>query len=292
MEKEYKKAGAQGARDDPGRIRRVGRAAPRTRRGRSSRPSRPTRQGAARRAARGEVTSNLNDTGRAAARRSFDGNGRPMLPAFVRAVYRLSTACAVVAALMLLIAALVITWSIVYRAMGASTYWEIEFSVFMMVGSLFLASPYCLATARPRRRRPAVALPPRALRPRRGHRGRRRRAGGVRLPRLGRRGADAARLHARRDDRERVGRRQVAAVPRHAGRPRPDRPAVRRRTAPRHPGPWRATNERTADRRRHPHRHPARAVLGPADRLGAHGRGGRLPAAVQGTRPRSPTCRS
>jgi len=69
-----------------------------------------------------------------------------MLPAFVRAVFRLSTACAVVAALMLLAAALVITWSIVYRAMGASTYWEIEFSVYMMVASLFLASPYCLAT--------------------------------------------------------------------------------------------------------------------------------------------------
>ncbi len=69
-----------------------------------------------------------------------------MLPAFVRAVYRLSTACAVVAAVMLLLAALVITWSIVYRAMGASTYWEIEFSVYMMVASLFLASPYCLAT--------------------------------------------------------------------------------------------------------------------------------------------------
>jgi TRAP-type C4-dicarboxylate transport system permease small subunit len=69
-----------------------------------------------------------------------------MLPAFVRAVYRLSSACAAVAALMLIIAALVITWSVFYRAMGASTYWEIEFSVFMMVGSMFLASPYCLAT--------------------------------------------------------------------------------------------------------------------------------------------------
>jgi TRAP-type C4-dicarboxylate transport system permease small subunit len=69
-----------------------------------------------------------------------------MLPAFVRAAFRLSTACAVVAAFMLLAAALVITWSIVYRAMGASTYWEIEFSVYMMVASLFLASPYCLAT--------------------------------------------------------------------------------------------------------------------------------------------------
>jgi TRAP-type C4-dicarboxylate transport system permease small subunit len=69
-----------------------------------------------------------------------------MLPAFVRAVHRLSTACAAVAAVMLLLAALVITWSIFYRAMGASTYWEIEFSVYMMVASLFLASPYCLAT--------------------------------------------------------------------------------------------------------------------------------------------------
>ena len=69
-----------------------------------------------------------------------------MLPAFVRAVFRLSTACAAVAALMLLAAALVITWSIVYRALGNSTWWEIEFSVYMMVASLFLASPYCLAT--------------------------------------------------------------------------------------------------------------------------------------------------
>jgi TRAP-type C4-dicarboxylate transport system permease small subunit len=47
---------------------------------------------------------------------------------------------------MLLAAALVITWSVVYRALGNSTWWEIEFSVYMMVASLFLASPYCLAT--------------------------------------------------------------------------------------------------------------------------------------------------
>ena len=69
-----------------------------------------------------------------------------MLPAFTRAVFRLSTACAALAAVMLALAALVITWSIIYRAMGASTYWEIEFSVYMMVAALFLASPYCLAT--------------------------------------------------------------------------------------------------------------------------------------------------
>jgi TRAP-type C4-dicarboxylate transport system permease small subunit len=69
-----------------------------------------------------------------------------MLPAFARAVFRLSTACAALASVMLLLAALVITWSVIYRAMGASTYWEIEFSVYMMVAALFLASPYCLAT--------------------------------------------------------------------------------------------------------------------------------------------------
>jgi TRAP-type C4-dicarboxylate transport system permease small subunit len=59
---------------------------------------------------------------------------------------RLSVACAAVAAVMLAIAAVVITWSVIYRAMGASTYWEIEFSVYMMVASLFLASPYTLHT--------------------------------------------------------------------------------------------------------------------------------------------------
>jgi TRAP-type C4-dicarboxylate transport system permease small subunit len=59
---------------------------------------------------------------------------------------RVSIACAAIAAVMLAGAALVITWNVIYRAMGASTYWEIEFAVFMMVGSLFLASPYCLMT--------------------------------------------------------------------------------------------------------------------------------------------------
>lgn len=68
------------------------------------------------------------------------------MPVFVRLVDRLSVACAALAAVMLGLAALVITWSVIYRAMGASTYWEIEFSVYMMVGSLFLASPYTLRT--------------------------------------------------------------------------------------------------------------------------------------------------
>jgi TRAP-type C4-dicarboxylate transport system permease small subunit len=65
---------------------------------------------------------------------------------FVRWVDRLSVICAAVAAVMLALAAVIITWSVIYRAVGASTYWEIEFSVFMMVASLFLASPYTLRT--------------------------------------------------------------------------------------------------------------------------------------------------
>lgn len=68
------------------------------------------------------------------------------MDAFVRAMDRISVFCAVVASVLLLMAALVVSWSVIYRALGASTFWEIEFAVYMMVTSLFLASPYCLAT--------------------------------------------------------------------------------------------------------------------------------------------------
>ncbi len=66
--------------------------------------------------------------------------------AALRAIDRLSDVLAVVAAILLIAAALVITYSVVYRALGNSTYWELEFSVYMMVASLFLASPYTLKT--------------------------------------------------------------------------------------------------------------------------------------------------
>jgi len=66
--------------------------------------------------------------------------------AFVRAVDRLSDVLAVAAAVLLVAASIVITYSVVYRALGNSTFWEIEFSVYMMVASLFLASPYTLKT--------------------------------------------------------------------------------------------------------------------------------------------------
>jgi TRAP-type C4-dicarboxylate transport system permease small subunit len=69
-----------------------------------------------------------------------------MISGFVRAMDRATVACAVLAAILLAAAAVIVTWSVIYRAMGASTFWEIEFAVFMMVASLFLASPYTLAT--------------------------------------------------------------------------------------------------------------------------------------------------
>lgn len=68
------------------------------------------------------------------------------MAAFVRAMDRLSSACAALAGAMLAIAALVICWNVIHRAMGASTYWEIELSVYMMVAAMFLGSPYCLRT--------------------------------------------------------------------------------------------------------------------------------------------------
>jgi TRAP-type C4-dicarboxylate transport system permease small subunit len=65
---------------------------------------------------------------------------------FIRAVDRLSTACAVLAAVLLALAALAICWNVLHRALGASTYWQIEFAVYMMVAALFLGSPFCLRT--------------------------------------------------------------------------------------------------------------------------------------------------
>ncbi len=65
---------------------------------------------------------------------------------FVRGVDRLSDALAVIASALLIAASIVITYSVLYRALGHSTYWELEFSVYMMVAALFLASPYTLKT--------------------------------------------------------------------------------------------------------------------------------------------------
>ena len=65
---------------------------------------------------------------------------------FSRLMDRISTACAVVASVLLACAALVIIWMVAYRSMGNSTSWELELGIFLMVASLFLASPYALLT--------------------------------------------------------------------------------------------------------------------------------------------------
>lgn len=65
---------------------------------------------------------------------------------FVRTMDRIAVAGAAIASVLLGAAALLITWMVYWRATGNSTWWEIELSVYMMVISLFLASPYTLKT--------------------------------------------------------------------------------------------------------------------------------------------------
>lgn len=65
---------------------------------------------------------------------------------FVRFVDRLSDACAVAAAIMFVAATLIVVWMVAYRAMGNSTYWEIEAAVYLIVGAVLIGSPFCLKT--------------------------------------------------------------------------------------------------------------------------------------------------
>ena len=65
---------------------------------------------------------------------------------FVRSVDRISDACAVFAALLLAAATLIITWMVLYRAMGNSTYWETELAIYLIISAVLIGSPYCLKT--------------------------------------------------------------------------------------------------------------------------------------------------
>ena len=65
---------------------------------------------------------------------------------FHAAMAATSRFCAGLASLFLAIAALVIVWMVTWRTLGNSTSWELELSIFLMVASLFLASPYTLLT--------------------------------------------------------------------------------------------------------------------------------------------------
>lgn len=69
-----------------------------------------------------------------------------MMSGFVRAVDAIAVACAVMASILLVIAVVVVSWMVGYRAFGFSAYWEIEFATYLMVAAVFLGSPYCLKT--------------------------------------------------------------------------------------------------------------------------------------------------
>ncbi|MSP50983.1 MAG: TRAP transporter small permease [Alphaproteobacteria bacterium] len=65
---------------------------------------------------------------------------------FVRTVDALGVACAAIAAILITLAVLVVTWMVLWRALGNSAYWEIEFAVYAIVAAIFLGSPYCART--------------------------------------------------------------------------------------------------------------------------------------------------
>ena len=113
MEKEYKKAGAQGARDDPGRVRPVGRARQGHRvegvRGASRRPARTCSTRCSRSSERGRL---ITTAGREAARLSPLTGKAHAACVRARGVPTDAPRAPSVAALMLFVAALVITWSV------------------------------------------------------------------------------------------------------------------------------------------------------------------------------------
>lgn len=65
---------------------------------------------------------------------------------FIRSVDRLADILAIVAGAMVLVAVLIVTYMVAIRMTGASNYWEIEASIYLSIGAIFLASPYCLRT--------------------------------------------------------------------------------------------------------------------------------------------------
>lgn len=65
---------------------------------------------------------------------------------FVQMMDRVSDACAVAASAMLVAAMLIVVWMVAYRAMGNSTYWEIEAATYLIVGTVLVGSPFCLKT--------------------------------------------------------------------------------------------------------------------------------------------------
>jgi len=64
----------------------------------------------------------------------------------IRAIDRLSVACAVAAAALIVLSILIVCWMVLVRWFGQSNYWELEMSIYLAVAATFLASPYTLKT--------------------------------------------------------------------------------------------------------------------------------------------------
>lgn len=64
----------------------------------------------------------------------------------VRVIDRLSMACGIVAAVFIALAVLIVSYMVLIRYLGYSTFWEIEASIYLMVAATFLGSPYTLKT--------------------------------------------------------------------------------------------------------------------------------------------------
>ncbi|MGE0154852.1 MAG: TRAP transporter small permease subunit [Reyranellaceae bacterium] len=65
---------------------------------------------------------------------------------FIRFVDRLADILAIVAGAMVFLAVLIVTYMVAVRLSGQSNYWELEASIYLSIGAIFLASPYCLRT--------------------------------------------------------------------------------------------------------------------------------------------------
>lgn len=65
---------------------------------------------------------------------------------FDRWVTRASTIMAALSAILLLVATVVITMMVFKRSIGLQNSWELELSIELMIGAIFLGSPYTLAT--------------------------------------------------------------------------------------------------------------------------------------------------
>ena len=65
---------------------------------------------------------------------------------FIRLIDRLADILAIVAGAMVFLAVLIVTYMVVVRLNGQSNYWELEASIYLSIGAIFLASPYCLRT--------------------------------------------------------------------------------------------------------------------------------------------------